>query len=76
MSDQKQAYDHLQSSIDDLQSRLAFQEDTIQTLSDLIHRQQQQIDYLSKQEQLLKEQLQNVLDERGGSITDERPPHY
>lgn len=76
MSDQKQLYEHMQSSINDLQSQLAFQEDTIQALSDMIHRQQQQIDHLSKQEQLLKAQLQEVVDERGGSIADERPPHY
>jgi len=76
MSDQKYHYDRLQSSIEDLQSQLAFQEDTIQTLSDLVHRQQQQIDHLAKQEQSLKERLQQVVDESSPSIVDERPPHY
>lgn len=66
----------------DLQSRVAFQDDTIQTLSDVIAEQQQQIGRLEKALGLHREKLLELmtdLEQRSANTAqamDERPPHY
>ena len=61
----------------DLETRLAFQEDAIATLDEVVTRQQRQLDVMLQQIDLLKERL-----ERGEGASesaadiDERPPHY
>ena len=66
----------------DLQSRMAFQDDTIQTLSDVMAEQQQQISRLEKTLALHREKLLELaadMEQRGsaaGQAADERPPHY
>lgn len=66
----------------DLQSRMAFQDDTIQTLSDVMAEQQQQITRLEKALALHREKLLELmadLEQRSansGQAVDERPPHY
>lgn len=65
----------LQAQIDDLQGRLAYQEDLLQTLNDVISNQDASI--LKLQQQL--RQSQERLDEVAYSIENkvqERPPHY
>ncbi|MEL7449313.1 MAG: SlyX family protein [Pseudomonadota bacterium] len=61
----------------DLETRLAFQEDTITTLDDVVTRQQQQIDDLVQQIAILKDRVER---REGASEAatdiDERPPHY
>lgn len=61
----------------DLQTRVAFQEETIQQLTDILTDQQRQIDLLRAEFALLKDSHQEVLDalERPAAA-DERPPHY
>ncbi|MDX2350624.1 MAG: SlyX family protein, partial [Porticoccus sp.] len=61
----------------EVETKLAYQEDTIQQLNDVICRQQDQIDALLVKYALLVTQvkeLDNDLPE--GDEVDERPPHY
>lgn len=65
----------------DLQTRFAFQEDSIQALNDVVTRQQQQIETLSRELGLHREKLAELIEAQsermvqGGAI-DDRPPHY
>ncbi|NOR81277.1 MAG: SlyX protein [Methyloprofundus sp.] len=71
----------LEQRIVTIETKLAYQEDTIAQLNDVICRQQNQIDAL---EQLTQQLLGRVRDlsesamQSGGefSVADERPPHY
>lgn len=60
----------------DIETRMAFQDDTIQQLSDVIYRQQQQIDKLEKTVQLLVDKVQDLMHDFPGKVVDEKPPHY
>jgi SlyX protein len=64
----------------DLETKVAYQEDTVQTLNDVITTQQQDIMQLKRQMTLLLDEVRNVLaDAESGdvvSLADERPPHY
>ncbi|MEE2729968.1 SlyX family protein [Ketobacter sp.] len=66
----------MEDKIVDIETRLAFQDDTIQQLSDIIYRQQQQIDQLDKTVKMLVERMQDVMHALPGKIVDEKPPHY
>lgn len=65
----------------DLQTRFAFQEDSIQALNDVVTRQQQQIEILTRELGLHREKLAELMEAQsermvqGGGIHD-RPPHY
>lgn len=61
----------------ELQTQLAFQEQTIAELNEVLTSQQQQIDLLRLELKLLKEQL-GLLEDRvdSGPPQNERPPHY
>jgi SlyX protein len=60
--------------VEALETKLAFQEDALQQLSDALVAQQARIDRLEAQVALLAEQLAQA--EPGGLGGDERPPHY
>jgi SlyX protein len=60
----------------DLQSQLAFQEDTIQALNSVVIEQQQQIGRLNEMINQLKSQMEATVDSEPGHTTNERPPHY
>ncbi len=71
----------LQDLVVDLQTRFAFQEDSIQTLNDIVTRQQRQIDVLERELEMHREKLTELIQsaaERSPTVsaTDERPPHY
>jgi SlyX protein len=62
----------------DIETKLAFQDDTIRQLNEVISRQQQQIDQLTLQSRALAERVASLPDllaslNRDG---DEKPPHY
>jgi len=61
----------------ELQTQLAFQEQTIAELNSAVTNQQQQIDLLRREIVLLKEKF-GALEEKVevGPEQDERPPHY
>lgn len=66
----------LEQRIADLEARLAFQDDTIQTLSDVLVAQQRTVDRLQAQLGLLarrQEDLQSRVEGEGGEAP---PPHY
>jgi SlyX protein len=61
----------------ELQTQLAFQEQTIAELNEVMISQQKQIDLLRLEIKLLKDKL-GVLEDRieTGPSQDEKPPHY
>jgi len=65
--------------IANLESQLAFQDDTIETLNQLVTQQADQLHNLQRKMQLMSEKFQQ-LQERGDSDglkpEDEIPPHY
>ncbi|MBL4622392.1 MAG: SlyX family protein [Immundisolibacteraceae bacterium] len=67
-------------SIDDrlveLESKITFYEEGMQSLSDLAYAQQQQIDRLQLRLEQLTERLQDVSEGGIGKVVDEPPPHY
>ncbi|SFH94218.1 SlyX family protein [Bradyrhizobium sp. Gha] len=65
----------LAERIDTLETRLAYQDDTIETLSQTITAQWKQIDGLTRQLAQLRERLQEAEASAPGP-SNERPPHY
>ncbi|MFL6577704.1 MAG: SlyX family protein [Povalibacter sp.] len=66
-----------EESIERLELKLAFLERANQELSDVVYRQQQQIDVLRLQVQGLTGQLESLREEPTKySAEQERPPHY
>ena len=65
------------SQLIELQSQLAFQEDIVQALNDVVTRQQQQIDRLQEQSERFKLQLELAMTAfEGSEVIDQPPPHY
>ncbi len=60
----------------DIETRLAYQDDTIQQLNDVIYRQQQQLDKLEKTMQLLLAKIQDLMAGSAEEVANEKPPHY
>jgi SlyX protein len=65
----------LSERIDRLETRLAYQDDTIETLNQTITAQWKQIDALTRQIAQLNERLQESETNTPGPA-NERPPHY
>lgn len=61
--------------LNEVEAKLAFAEDLIETLNQAVIRQQAQIDSLQQQLRLLHQQLQALPDD-ARSPRDEIPPHY
>ena len=71
--------DKLAADLVEVQTQLAFQEDTMSVLNEAIAGQQQEIILLRRQLELLKqrwEERDSSTDETPGPSVDERPPHY
>ena len=67
----------MEERVTELESRVAFQDDTIQKLNDVIIEQQHQIDQLSAQMAAVKEQIQALVPELIADQSQETPPpHY
>ncbi len=66
-----------QERIIDLESRIAFQEDAIDKLSDVVSRQEQELLRLEKMVRYLHQQLKSLGDSQMTHPADEPPPpHY
>lgn len=65
-----------QARLDELEAKLAFAEDLIDTLNQTVVRQQGQIDSLQQQLRLLHQRLQDALPGEARAPRDEIPPHY
>lgn len=67
----------LEDRIADLEMRQAFQDDTIQTLNDIIVEQQRALDRCAAQIRVLAERQAELQSSGGGGLPDESPPpHY
>ena len=67
----------LEERIAELEVRQAFQDDTIQTLNDIIVEQQKALDRCAAQIRLLAERQAEMQTAGGGGLPDEAPPpHY
>ena len=62
--------------LNELEAKLAFAEDLIETLNQTVIRQQQQLDSLQDQLRLLHKQMQERPDAEARNLRDEIPPHY
>ena len=65
----------LSERIDALETRLTFQDDTIETLNQTITDQWKQIDALTRQMAAMIERLQEA-ESQAPAPVNERPPHY
>jgi SlyX protein len=66
-----------ESRLTELETKLAFAEDLLETLNQTVIRQQGQIDLMQNQLRLLHQRLQAVLpDDDARNPRDEIPPHY
>ena len=65
----------LSERIDRLETRLAFQDETIETLNKTITEQWLKIDALTRQFEALRERLQEA-ESRVPGAANEPPPHY
>ncbi|MFR0688651.1 SlyX family protein [Enterobacterales bacterium AE_CKDN230030158-1A_HGKHYDSX7] len=66
----------LENRMADLESRLAFQDDTLQTLSDVVYEQERVIERLRLQMQALLKRLEDLQGQVGISEDEAPPPHY
>ena len=66
----------LREQVVDLQSQLAFQEDTLQTLNAIVTRQQQQIEYLNELCTVQRSQLDRLASDMAPGVAVDKPPHY
>ena len=65
-----------QTRLVELETKLAFAEDLLDTLNQTVVRQQDQIDSLQAQLRLLHRQLQDMRPDDARTLRDELPPHY
>jgi SlyX protein len=65
-----------ESRLTELETKLAFAEDLLETLNQTVVRQQTQLDSMQQQLRLLHQQLQDTLPGDARSLRDEIPPHY
>lgn len=64
----------------DIETKIAYQEDLVQELNDVVYRQQKQIDRLEAICRSLIDHVKALSEaaegKPGGVVPDERPPHY
>ncbi|MBN8769976.1 MAG: SlyX family protein [Thiobacillus sp.] len=60
----------------ELETKLAFAEDLLETLNQIVVRQQDQIDSLQQQLRLLNERMKDSRPDETRTPRDEIPPHY
>ena len=68
----------IEKRILELETKAAYQEDTVEALNDIVYRQQKQIDDLQETCKRLLERI-STLSINNGSVespVDEKPPHY
>ena len=65
-----------QARIAELEAKLAFTEDLVDTLNQTVIRQQTQLDLIQQQLRLLHQRIKDVAPEETRNLRDELPPHY
>jgi SlyX protein len=71
-----EAWRDLSAQVVELQTQLAFQEDALQMLDNVVTSQQQSIDRLTKLQQQLERQLAALTSGTDVLPGEQRPPHY
>ncbi len=69
----------IEDTLIDLQTRVAYQEDTINQLNEVVTRQDSQLLLLREQLRSLAQRLEDISRQPAAgpsAIADERPPHY
>lgn len=66
----------IEQRIADLEARLAFQDDTIQTLNDVLVAQQRSVERLQAQLGLLARRQEDIQSRIGSEEDEAPPPHY
>lgn len=67
----------MQETITDLQTRLAFQEDSLEAVNLTVVRQQSEIEVLKREFTRLKKQVEDMTETQGNEVSGvELPPHY
>lgn len=66
----------MESRINELEIKLSYAEDLLETLNLTVFRQQEQIAVLQRQLSDLQKQMQSIPGRSAGSALDELPPHY
>jgi SlyX protein len=65
-----------ESRLTELETKLAFTEDLLETLNQTVIRQQAQLDLMQQQLRLLHQRLQDALPDEARTLREEIPPHY
>ena len=66
----------MESRIAEIEAKVSFSEELLETLNRTVYRQQQQIDQLHLELRALREQVQSALPAESRNLLDETPPHY
>jgi SlyX protein len=66
----------MESRFAEIETKLSFSEELLETLNRTVYRQQQQIDQLQLELRALREQLRTALPAESRNLRDETPPHY
>jgi SlyX protein len=67
----------MEEHLNELEAKLAFAEDLIETLNQTVIRQQGQLDSMQQQLRLLHQQMKDARpNEEAVNLRDEIPPHY
>ena len=65
-----------QARLTEIETKLAFAEDLLDTLNQTVVRQQNQIDSLQQQLRLLNDRLKDARPDESRTLRDDIPPHY
>ena len=76
MSDSPSAPQRLEARITELEIKLSYTEDLLDTLNGMVARQQQDMDWLLREVARLRQQGGDPGTPAVRSLQDERPPHY
>jgi len=68
--------DRIEARLTELEIKLAFNEDLLEKLDDVVISQQKRIDALIQELASLREQVARTDSNSGGGPRDDRPPHY
>lgn len=70
--------EQIKAELVELQTQVAFQEDTIGELNQALALQQKDLEWVRRQWELLREEFANLQGQAAGAnaVVDEKPPHY
>lgn len=66
----------MEARLTELEIKVGFAEDLLETLNQTVFRQQQQIEQLQREVRMLRQQVQESMPAEFHSLRDEIPPHY